>query len=72
MNTLLWFDVGIKRYTTKNYRGVQEGSCGLMQESKDIQQKNVNNNTTNSCGLMQESKDIQRHGAGTEPMGVVV
>ena len=30
MNTLLWFDVGIKRYTTKNYRGVQEGSCGLM------------------------------------------
>ena len=35
--TELWFDVGIKRYTTnKEPAGLQE-SCGLMQESKDIQ-----------------------------------
>ena len=33
----LWFDVGIKRYTTAKQKMVLERSCGLMQESKDIQ-----------------------------------
>ena len=34
---MLWFDVGIKRYTTKNKIRIIKLSCGLMQESKDIQ-----------------------------------
>ena len=34
----LWFDVGIKRYTTYLKSNLCEYSCGLMQESKDIQQ----------------------------------
>ena len=34
---MLWFDVGIKRYTTKGAVGIRPTSCGLMQESKDIQ-----------------------------------
>ena len=34
----LWFDVGIKRYTTKGGSRGRQRSCGLMQESKDIQQ----------------------------------
>ena len=34
----LWFDVGIKRYTTYAIHKIKELSCGLMQESKDIQQ----------------------------------
>ena len=33
----LWFDVGIKRYTTRSTMIYQQTSCGLMQESKDIQ-----------------------------------
>ena len=33
----LWFDVGIKRYTTLQAGGQLRNSCGLMQESKDIQ-----------------------------------
>ena len=33
----LWFDVGIKRYTTNNFLYNTNYSCGLMQESKDIQ-----------------------------------
>ena len=34
---LLWFDVGIKRYTTAKSLPLRSSSCGLMQESKDIQ-----------------------------------
>ena len=37
----LWFDVGIKRYTTDEKSNVISISCGLMQESKDIQLNNV-------------------------------
>ena len=33
----LWFDVGIKRYTTRNKSNTINASCGLMKESKDIQ-----------------------------------
>ena len=33
----LWFDVGIKRYTTATAAGRNRDRCGLMQESKDIQ-----------------------------------
>ena len=33
----LWFDVGIKRYTTIKKITIMLISCGLMQESKDIQ-----------------------------------
>ena len=33
----LWFDVGIKRYTTTQRMDELQHSCGLMQESKDIQ-----------------------------------
>ena len=33
----LWFDVGIKRYTTPKALKYAAFSCGLMQESKDIQ-----------------------------------
>ena len=36
---MLWFDVGIKRYTTSDKIQEKRKSCGLMQESKDIQQK---------------------------------
>ena len=35
----LWFDVGIKRYTTNIFTIFLRNSCGLMQESKDIQRK---------------------------------
>ena len=34
----LWFDVGIKRYTTQEDNSSCDYGCGLMQESKDIQQ----------------------------------
>ena len=34
----LWFDVGIKRYTTNIFTIFLRNSCGLMYESKDIQQ----------------------------------
>ena len=34
----LWFDVGIKRYTTAGELEGAATGCGLMQESKDIQQ----------------------------------
>ena len=37
MFTKLWFDVGVKRYTTYNFNRKRYISCGLMQESKDIQ-----------------------------------
>ena len=26
----LWFDVGIKRYTTSNLHTIEYGGCGLM------------------------------------------
>ena len=57
----LWFDVGIKRYTTDSQSwSIREG-CGLMQESKDIQRGTDEGETRRGCGLMQESKDIQQH-----------
>ena len=55
----LWFDVGIKRYTTDVKFVVDTDSCGLMQESKDIQPTESKLINGCSCGLMQESKDIQ-------------
>ena len=56
----LWFDVGVKRYTTAGVWTLDSPSCGLMQESKDIQ-LNFDHALNNlSCGLMQESKDIQQ------------
>ena len=55
----LWFDVGIKRYTTNQDRIERWRSCGLMQESKDIQRDLRLEASETSCGLMQESKDIQ-------------
>ena len=36
-NWELWFDVGIKRYTTNGKADGRIARCGLMQESKDIQ-----------------------------------
>ena len=42
-------------------------SCGLMQESKDIQLKQVIDSWIARCGLMQESKDIQRSTAAEFP-----
>ena len=57
---MLWFDVGIKRYTTSWYSDVMAFGCGLMQESKDIQQTQISTASQQGCGLMQESKDIQR------------
>ena len=33
----LWFDVGYKRYTTKDEAEAQYDGCGLMQDIKDIQ-----------------------------------
>ena len=38
MDDPLWFDVGIKRYTTTSPKEQARTRCGLMQESKDIQQ----------------------------------
>ena len=38
----LWFDVGIKRYTTSMSPLRIKSCCGLMQESKDIQQSRKN------------------------------
>ena len=55
----LWFDVGIKRYTTEMARAKNIIGCGLMQESKDIQQATAEHVHLDGCGLMQESKDIQ-------------
>ena len=55
----LWFDVGIKRYTTGEVIIEEMISCGLMQESKDIQPIGEVIIEVTSCGLMQESKDIQ-------------
>ena len=40
-------------------RAAAEDSCGLMQESKDIQHLGDFKIRSGSCGLMQESKDIQ-------------
>ena len=40
----LWFDVGLKRYTTKVASAQNAAGCGLMQDLKDIQQ--VLNQTT--------------------------
>ena len=57
----LWFDVGIKRYTTQGRLVQGYVSCGLMQESKDIQRYVVKKRDYGSCGLMQESKDIQHN-----------
>ena len=57
----LWFDVGIKRYTTTWIIGFQNSSCGLMQESKDIQRRGQRFSHIWGCGLMQESKDIQHN-----------
>ena len=57
---MLWFDVGIKRYTTLALPLAQAHSCGLMQESKDIQLLDKIDGQFYSCGLMQESKDIQQ------------
>ena len=48
----LWFDVGIKRYTTPRRRHRVYQRCGLMQESKDIQQGQRNSRSVGSCGLM--------------------
>ena len=59
MTLSLWFDVGIKRYTTVDLEGKTSKSCGLMQESKDIQRDYHLPFSDASCGLMQESKDIQ-------------
>ena len=56
----LWFDVGIKRYTTLIHILPTSASCGLMQESKDIQPYNPCATHIVRCGLMQESKDIQQ------------
>ena len=56
---LLWFDVGIKRYTMEPDAGGRGRGCGLMQESKDIQWSDFVPYSPISCGLMQESKDIQ-------------
>ena len=47
-------------------------SCGLMQESKDIQLDNLVEEMRASCGLMQESKDIQRRGMEGMARQVVV
>ena len=56
---MLWFDVGIKRYTTSRRMKRKSVGCGLMQESKDIQQFQHKVRGGKRCGLMQESKDIQ-------------
>ena len=56
----LWFDVGIKRYTTDELLEYINEGCGLMQESKDIQHKTDIYSFAKGCGLMQESKDIQQ------------
>ena len=55
----LWFDVGIKRYTTLQIFFLYLKRCGLMQESKDIQRGVLHTLPPEGCGLMQESKDIQ-------------
>ena len=38
---MLWFDVGVKRYTTDKEVFPEGAGCGLMQESKDIQHAKV-------------------------------
>ena len=56
----LWFDVGFKRYTTQVAMRKHTLCCGLMQDSKDIQQNADTNAKVGGCGLMQDSKDIQQ------------
>ena len=67
---MLWFDVGIKRYTTDIILNPILQSCGLMQESKDIQHGNKIMYDNFGCGLMQESKDIQHN--ETKPSDPIV
>ena len=37
IQAMLWFDVGNERYTTFQHFTYIDMSCGLMQETKDIQ-----------------------------------
>ena len=68
----LWFDVGFKRYTTYEVQRHEQSSCGLMQDSKDIQRPCHPAGATDCCGLMQDSKDIQLGQADDDPGDVVV
>ena len=56
---LLWFDVGYKRYTTQVLQLSIINSCGLMQDTKDIQRMMCYTHIHFRCGLMQDTKDIQ-------------
>ena len=49
---MLWFDVGIKRYTTILETALCLICCGLMYESKDIQHIGWCQHSSDSCGLM--------------------
>ena len=69
---MLWFDVGIKRYTTGGIRTLLLQGCGLMQESKDIQPVRLTMLLLVGCGLMQESKDIQQQNNNNFSNSVVV
>ena len=69
---MLWFDVGVKRYTTTFKRYINSLRCGLMQESKDIQHCIISILRKKSCGLMQESKDIQPNYKAMAARNVVV
>ena len=57
--TTLWFDVGIKRYTTFTAPGKYQNGLwfdvGIKRYTTDI----ITINRLVSCGLMWESKDIQ-------------
>ena len=68
----LWFDVGIKRYTTGQRRVYPASSCGLMWESKDIQLLTLRMPLYRGCGLMWESKDIQPTQEYNNKLDVVV
>ena len=67
---MLWFDVGIKRYTTtRPHKGTTPKlwfDVGIKRYTTD----NFQNGQCRRCGLMQESKDIQlRPNCYLQPVG---
>ena len=69
---MLWFDVGIKRYTTASSAAALNIELWFDVGIKRYTTSGDSNLCMNRCGLMQESKDIQlgyerlrnRHGCG--------
>ena len=69
---MLWFDVGIKRYTTVNMKWLSNAELWFDVGIKRYTTSGHAPEANICCGLMQESKDIQQNGGIFEPESVVV